>query len=137
MPQQTAFGIDFGTTNTRVAYYDGERLRMVQLVPEAGHPFQLPTLVSYRDGEPVAYGPEARRQQQGVLPPRPLKWLLGSDLRIEIEGSELEPVEIVADFFRQLKQLVGKAVKAEPLNRAALTIPVHYPPKARQPTSLS
>jgi molecular chaperone DnaK len=132
MPKQTAFGIDFGTTNTRVAYYDGQRLRMVPFITAAGQSFQLPTLVSYRNGEPVAYGAEARRQQHGVLPPRPLKWLLGGDLPIEVEGSKLEPVEIVADFFRHLKQLVGKAVKAEPLNRAALTIPVHYPPKARE-----
>src|SRR5262245_27495108 len=63
MPKQTAFVIDFGTTNTRVAYYDGQRLRMVPFITAAGQSFQLPTLVSYRNGEPVAYGAEARRQQ--------------------------------------------------------------------------
>jgi molecular chaperone DnaK (HSP70) len=105
---------------------------MVPFITAAGQSFQLPTLVSYRGGEPVAYGFDARRQQQGVLPPRPLKWLLGGDLPVEIEGAELDPVEIAADFFRHLKMLVGKSVKAEPLNKAALTIPVHYPPKARQ-----
>ena len=75
---------------------------------------------------------DARHQQQGALPPRPLKWLLGGDLPIEIEGAKLEPVDIVADFFRYLKRLVEQAVKAEPLTHAALTIPVHYPPKARE-----
>jgi molecular chaperone DnaK len=132
MTKQTAFGIDFGTTNTRVAYYNGERLRMVPFTTAAGQSFQLPTMVSYYNGEPVAFGFDARRQQQGVLPPRPLKWLLGGDLPIEIEGSKLEPVEIIADFFRHLKKLVGEAVKGEPLQKAALTIPVHYSPKARE-----
>lgn len=129
---QTAFGIDFGTTNTRVAYYDGERLRMVQLAPGTGQPYLLPTLVAYSGGVPVSYGLEARRQERGVLPPRPLKWLLGSDLPIEIDGARLDPVDVVTDFLRCLKQLVAKAVKAEPLDRAAVTIPVHYPPRARQ-----
>jgi molecular chaperone DnaK len=132
MPKKTAFGIDFGTTNTRVAYYDGERLRMVRLASQSEHPFQLPSLVSYRDGEPVAWGDDARRQQPGVLPPRPIKWLLGGELPIEIEGTKLEPVDICADFLRHLKLLVSQAVKAESFTAAALTIPVHYPPKARQ-----
>lgn len=132
MPTRTAFGIDFGTTNTRVAYYDGERLRMVWLTPQARNPFLLPSRLSYRNGEPDTYGAEARRQQPGVLPPRPIKWLLDGDLPIEIEGTKLDPVDIVADFFRHLKRLVEQAVKAEPFTQAALTIPVHYPPKARQ-----
>src|ERR1700674_2092978 len=122
MPKQTAFGIDFGTTNTRVAYYDGERLRMVKFFTTEGESYQLPSLVSYRDGEPVAYGTEARRQEQGVLPPRSLKWLMGVELPIEIEGAKCEPVEMAADFFRHLKQLVGQVIKAEPLTKAAITI---------------
>lgn len=132
MPIPTAFGIDFGTTNTRVAYYDGHRLRMVGLVTSAGQTFQFPSLVSYRDGKPVAYGDDARRQQQGALPPRPLKWLLGSDLPVEIDGSSLDPTAIAADFFRELKRLVGQVIRNEPLTTAAVTIPVHYPPQARQ-----
>jgi molecular chaperone DnaK (HSP70) len=62
----TAFGIDFGTTNTRVAYYDGERLRLVPFVLQGVQYYQLPTLVSYANGEVVAVGPEAIRQ--GTLP---------------------------------------------------------------------
>lgn len=132
MPKQTAFGIDFGTTNTRVAYYDGQRLRMVPFFNSAGQSFQLPSLISYRNGEPVAYGSETRSQDPGNLPPRPLKWLLGDDLPIEVAGSKLESVEIVADFFGHIKEQVWRVIKAEHLDKAALTIPVHYPPKARQ-----
>src|SRR5262249_6809361 len=123
--KRTAFGIDFGTTNTRVAYYDGERLRMVPFMVQGIQAYQLPTLVSYKDGEAVAVGPEARKQ--GALPGRAIKWLLGQDQPVEVDGGGREPVEIVADFFRSLKRMVAESIRAEPLSRAALTIPVHYP----------
>ena len=126
----TAFGIDFGTTNTRVAYYDGERLRLVPFVLQGVQYYQLPTLVSYANGDMAAIGPEARRL--GTLPAKPIKWLLGQVEPVEIEGGSREPVEIAADFFRHLRRLVRESIKAESLTRAAVTIPVHYPPKARQ-----
>jgi molecular chaperone DnaK (HSP70) len=126
----TAFGIDFGTTNTRVAYYDGERLRLVPFVLQGVQFYQMPTLVSYANGAVAAVGPEARRQ--GTLPAKPIKWLLGQVESVEVDGGAREPVEIAADFFRHLRRLVGESIKAEPLTRAAVTIPVHYPPKARQ-----
>ena len=63
--RRTAFGIDFGTTNTRVAYYNGEQLSLVPLVSQVGQRCHLPTLVSYRDGEAVAFGVEAREQKLG------------------------------------------------------------------------
>lgn len=119
MANPTAFGIDFGTTNTRVAYYDGERLRMVRLNPQASQPFQLPTLVGYQDGEATAYGSDAARLESGVLPPRPIKWMLDQDLPIEIDGGSREPVDVVADFFRHLRKRVEQTIKAEPLTRAA------------------
>jgi molecular chaperone DnaK len=126
----TAFGIDFGTTNTRVAYYDGERLRLVPFVLQGIQYYQLPTLVSYASGGVAGVGPEARRQ--GTLPAKPIKWLLGQVEPVEVEGGTREPVEIAADFFRHVRRLVGESIKAEPLTRAAVTIPVHYPPRARQ-----
>lgn len=128
----TTFGIDFGTTNTRVAYYDGQSLRLVPFVTPAGTTYQLPSLVSYQDGEPVAYGQEARRSQKGTLLARPIKWLLGRSEPVEVEGGTREPVAIVADFFRYLRRLVQESVRQTPLDRAAVTIPVHYPPEARR-----
>jgi molecular chaperone DnaK (HSP70) len=128
--KQTAFGIDFGTTNTRVAYYDGERLRIVPFVTPSGQFYQLPTLISYKDGTVAAVGPEARKN--GTLPSRSIKWLLDQNKEVEIDGGAREPVEIVADFFRHLRRMVRESVKGEPFDRAALTIPVHYPPNARK-----
>lgn len=127
--QQTAFGIDFGTTNTRVAYYDGERLRMIPFIVKGTQSFQVPSLISYRDGTMAGFGALAR--SKGTVIEKP-KWLLGKDEPVEIDGGERTAVEIVADFFRELRRLVGETGKTQPMERAALTIPVHYPPKARR-----
>lgn len=128
--RQTAFGIDFGTTNTRVAYYDGERLRMVPFVTKGIRRYQLPTSISYAGGQVVAVGAEAR-ENRGVLSGK-IKWLLGQEQPVEVDSTAYDATRITADFFRALKRMVGDSIRAEPLSKAALTIPVHYPPKARQ-----
>ena len=61
MPEiRTAFGIDFGTTNTRIAYCARQQLRMVPIRDQRGESYGLPTTLAYLEGNPVAYGYEAR-----------------------------------------------------------------------------
>ena len=127
-----AFGIDFGTTNTRVAFYDGTHVRMVQFpTPSAGLLIQYPTLISYEFGKPVAFGPEARIQKHGTLLSQPMKWLLNLNDPIEVEGGIREPVEIVAAFLGNVRKLAEEFLRRQ-MTEAAVTIPVHYPPKARR-----
>ena len=130
----TAFGIDFGTTNTRVAYFDGEKVRIVPFSTKKGKVYQLPTTVAYQNGEPVAYGIDALdlNLDQGVVFPEPLKWVLGSTEPVEVHGGTRDRVDLVADFLKNLKKLTAAELKNAPLDRAAVTIPVHYPPTARQ-----
>lgn len=122
------FGIDFGTTNTRVAYYDGGRVRAVPFDTSAGTAYHLPTLISYQGGEPVAVGADARTA--GTLFPDPLKWLLGPPEPVEVDGGTRHRVQVVADFLARLRRLVEAALDV-PLAAAAVTVPVHYPPAAR------
>lgn len=123
----TAFGIDFGTTNTRVAYFDGQRVRMVPF--DRPEMVQLPTRIAYKNSEPVAFG--AATRSAGTLFPQSLKWILDSAEPVEVDGGKCERVEVVASFLRHLRQLVNKNLKNASLDRAAVTIPVHYPPDAR------
>ncbi len=62
MPEiRTAFGIDFGTTNTRIAYCElCQTLGMVPIRDQRGESYGLPTTLAYLEGNPVAYGYEAR-----------------------------------------------------------------------------
>ncbi|MDB5308648.1 MAG: hypothetical protein JWO38_2850 [Gemmataceae bacterium] len=131
---KTAFGIDFGTTNTRVAYFDGEKVRIVPFSTKKGTVNQLPTTVAYQNGEPVAYGVDAQQMSadQGVQFPEPMKWILGSGESVEVHGGTRDRVDVVADYLKNLKRLVAASLPKAPLDRAAVTIPVHYPPAARR-----
>lgn len=135
---QTAFGIDFGTTNTRVSYFDGERIRMVPFsTKEQGQTYQLPSAISYRDGKPVACGAAAQLQTKGTLFPDPLKWLLGPGEPVEVAGGTRDRVAVVSDFLERLRDMVKVSLPRAPLDRAAVTIPVHYPPRARAQLALA
>lgn len=127
------FGIDFGTTNTRVAYFDGQTIRAVPFKTGGTRVFQLPTALAYRNGEPVAYGADALTlpSDRGEPFAHPLKWALGSDRPVDIPGGSREPVEAVTDFLRYLRTSVQAELPGVPFDRAAVTIPVHYPPPAR------
>ena len=132
---QVVFGVDFGTTNTRVAYYDGRRLQMVPILDERGAGYyNLPTVVAYEEGRPVSYGKAALDGRRGVLPPGPIKWLLdrGTDEPVEVDGRPMDPVSMTADFFGHLRSLVARAVPSTPMDRISVTIPVHFPPRARE-----
>jgi molecular chaperone DnaK (HSP70) len=129
MASKTAFGIDFGTTNTRIAYFDGEKLFLVPVYDSenSARSWYIPSMVAYSGGEPVAYGYDARDRKKGQLPPDAIKWLLAQENLVEIDGVCKKPVEIAADFFRYLKKVVENVKMNEPLTSAAITIPVNYP----------
>jgi molecular chaperone DnaK (HSP70) len=135
-----AFGIDFGTTNTRVAYFNGEAVQIVQFTTSEGTVSQLPTAVAYQHGRPVAFGTDAQTLPtgQGTLFPKPLKWLLRSPEPVEVgDGQTRDPGDVVSDFLKNLKDLVARALPRAPLDRAAVTIPVHYPTDARRRLALA
>jgi hypothetical chaperone protein len=52
-------GIDFGTTNSSVAYYDGKRLRPIELDPTNENPYVLPSLLYIDRAFNVALGTPA------------------------------------------------------------------------------
>lgn len=127
------FGIDFGTTNTRVAYFDGFKVRAVPLVTGKRTLYRILTQIAYCDGEAVAIGADALELGPGKGLPlsKPLKWLLVEDGDLEVEGGKRNRIDIVADFLIRLREQVTKSVPTYPLKRATVTIPVHYPPDAR------
>ena len=132
-----SFGIDFGTTNTRVAHFEGRFIRCVPFENRdrtVGH--QMPTAIAYQHGRPVAYGDEALAPTLGKRFSRPLKWMLKSADEVDVEGGIRDPVEAVADFLMHLKRTVGEELPGRwpgiALDRTAVTIPVDYPTAARR-----
>src|SRR5262245_34909223 len=115
-PSQGIYGIDFGTTNTRVAYCSPHgRLAMVPFTDSEGREYRIRTLLAYQDGAAVAFGRTARDRNSGQLPRRSIKWLLDEERAVEVGGAVIEPAAMVADFFRHVRQQVQDAKFPEDL----------------------
>ena len=129
---ETAFGVDFGTTNTRIAYFDGEKPIMVPVDDSRGRSYSIPSVVGYQDGNPVEFGYDVRRKAD-VVPISALKWLLDREDPLDVGGHIISPIRVVTDFFQHLKKLVRSSnLREREMNRISLTVPVNYPHRARE-----
>jgi molecular chaperone DnaK (HSP70) len=128
------FGIDFGTTNTRIAYFDGEKPVMIPVEDSRGRAYTIPTMIGYRDGEPVVFGQDAREvaSENDIQVCGNLKWILDQENPLEVGRRYIEPEKMVTDFFKFLQEVVHRtAAVREELERVALTVPVNYPFQSR------
>lgn len=134
------FGLDFGTTNSLVAYVDVEGDEAVPLL-DRGNPLPDPSVLWYHGTECVAGKDAKDRLTRPVLGVsgdvvRSPKRYLGIGTPIHVAGRVLTPAEIVADFFRYLRKacerrLCGLLGRLE-FDRAVLTIPVQLTGRGRQ-----
>lgn len=122
-------GLDFGTTNSLVAFVDAREERVRTLTNrEDLRPH--PSTVWYRAGS-VIVGREARSQLEGndivsgsfVRSP---KRLLDRESPVDVDGTPMSPESIVADVLRFLREDAAVSREGLALNveRAVLTIPV-------------
>lgn len=128
---QSAFGIDFGTTNSLAAVVVGDRaLALVDQVTRRPHP----SVLWYR-GADVVVGRIARENMdltETGAPPgfvRSPKMSLRRDGPIFVDGRPIEPTDAVAEVLRHLKHDAAQPRERVPgrdLNRAVVTIPVDF-----------
>lgn len=123
-------GLDFGTTNSLAAYIDHEeRVRaLTNIEDDRPHP----SAVWYRAGETIV-GRDARAHLDagheaisGAFVRSP-KRLLRHDAPVDVEGTPMDPRDIVADVLRFIKDDAGSRERgkaAQELDRVVLTIPV-------------
>ena len=125
----SVFGIDFGTTNTRIAYFDGQKPIMISVEDRRGRAYTIPTMLGYQNGKPVVFGEDAREAASNtdIHICENIKWILDREDPLDIGGHLIEPYQVVADFFEYLKTVVKKTASVrEDLERIALTVPVNY-----------
>ncbi len=67
-------GLDFGTSNSAVAYFDGERLRPVSLDPQNENPHVLPSLIYIDRQHQVRLGAMAAAEYLERETGRPIVW---------------------------------------------------------------
>ena len=147
-------GIDLGTTNSLVAYVDGQT-GLPRVIPDAeGRPL-LPSVVGFTP-EGIVVGHAARRQ----LVRRPastvysVKRFMGRGfedvkdelryfpftvkpadgiVRLDVGGREVTPPEVSAAILRALKER-AEAFFGEPVEKAVITVPAYFNDSQRQAT---
>jgi molecular chaperone DnaK (HSP70) len=127
---ERTIGIDFGTTNTRIAYCDGAQVRVLTERNEFS-PF-IPSAVSYQYGRPFAFGRRAKEDESSVSISS-LKWLLAEDREIDVGAATAKTAtEIVTDFAEYLRTILQDNHVDPQGHDIAVTIPVKFPLFARR-----
>jgi actin-like ATPase involved in cell morphogenesis len=133
----SAFGIDFGTTNSLAATIAGERaLALVDAATLRPHP----SVIWYR-GTQTVVGQEAKQHldiTEGGAPPgfvRSPKMRLRREGPIFVDGRPVEPIDAVAEVLLHLKRdaaIPRERAKGHVLDRAVMTIPVDFGGRERR-----
>ncbi|MGW1801594.1 Hsp70 family protein, partial [Streptomyces sp. NPDC001984] len=117
-------GIDFGTTNSAIALFEGEDVR---LIPNAEGALTTPSLVAITESGDVLVGTPAKRQ--AITNPdytiRSAKLKLGTDWSITRGTVRLTAEDVAEHILRRLREDV-EAYAGGPLYRAVLTVPANF-----------
>ena len=132
MSEQVIVGIDLGTTNSEVAAFSGERVRVLG---PGGERSMLPSCVGLSPAGELLVGAPARNQH--LLYPertvRSVKRKMGSDERLQLGERRLTPQEVSALVLRELSAWAGRALGSAPA-RAVVTVPAYFSDVQRQAT---
>ncbi|MFC8669022.1 Hsp70 family protein [Streptomyces sp. NPDC057199] len=117
-------GIDFGTTNSAIALYDGDDVR---LIPNAEGALTTPSLVAITEDGEILVGTPAKRQ--AITNPdytiRSAKLRLGTDWSITRGTVRLTAEDVAEHILRRLRE-DAEAYAGGPLHGAILTAPANF-----------
>lgn len=124
-------GIDFGTTNSLVAYLD-DNLTPRIIVNERGSRL-TPSAVYFKNSFEVIVGEIAKSQRllrphQTILS---VKRQIGLDVEYEIFGTKYKPTEIAALIFRKIINYASDFLK-HPIAKAVVTVPAYFDDNQRR-----
>lgn len=126
------YGIDFGTTNTRIAYFDGNKASIVPATGNWGKDYQIPSVVGIKNGKAVAFGREALIRDD-VSKIHSIKWIIDREDPLEIEGHLVNPIDIITEYFKYIVRVVEQSARPKDvLANTAVTVPVKYSYRARE-----
>ncbi len=124
-------GIDLGTTNSEIAAYVGDRVRVLG----AGDSRMLPSCVGLSpEGELLVGGPA--RNQQLVYPERTVRSIkrkMGTDEKARLGDKDFTPQEISSFILRALVEQAEHEL-GEKVDKAVITIPAYFSDAQRQAT---
>jgi len=125
-------GIDLGTTNSCVAFMDGNE---AVVIPNAEGGRTTPSVVGFSKTGERLVGDAAKRQ--AITNPEKtiisVKRHMGTDYKVEIDGKSYTPQEISAMILQKLKA-DAEAYLGEKVTQAVITVPAYFNDSQRQAT---
>lgn len=125
----TVIGIDFGTANAMVGYFDGEAPR---IIPNEWGAELTPTIVNVAPAGEVTVGAVAKTRS--VLAPAAtvtaFKPFLGSSKRYVLRGETFTPTELTALVLKSLR-VNAERYLGEPVSEAVLSVPTFFDNRQR------
>lgn len=133
------FGIDFGTTNSLVALYQGGE---AIIIPDSKGNALLPSVVSFTEAGPIV-GLSAKDSANAIFS---VKRLLGrnlegfkkkypfinitDNLNLSVEGKKINIISVAQEIFKALKKNVKSGLNIE-LKKAVITVPAYFDNSSR------
>ncbi|MEW6432596.1 MAG: Hsp70 family protein [Myxococcota bacterium] len=125
-------GIDLGTTNSLVAFMDGDR---PEIIPNKGGKRLTPSIVGLDKNGLVHVGDTARNQLVS-MPDRTVaevKRLMGSDAKVTLGDRQYTPQEISGFVLKSLKDDAERYLERA-IEEAVITVPAYFTDAQRQAT---
>jgi len=128
-------GIDLGTTNSLVSYWNGER---PELIPNALGDNLTPSVVSLDDKGQVYVGEIARQRlvSHPELSAANFKRKMGSKAQIQLGKKFYSPEELSGLVLKQLKQ-DAETVLGETISSAVISVPAYFNDAQRKATKIA
>ena len=125
-------GIDLGTTNSAVAYWNGSE---AEIIPNDRGSRITPSVVALGEEGDFLVG-ESALNQAVIYPEHTVigvKRRMGSSHRYELRGTQLSPEEISAVIIRELRRHAEEYL-GESIHEAVITVPAYFSEKQRRAT---
>ncbi len=123
-------GIDLGTTNSCIAVMEGGE---ATVIPNPEGSRTTPSVVAFKDEERLV-GEVAKRQ--AITNPNTIQSIkrhMGTDHKVDVEGSSFSPQEISAIILQKLKSYAEDYL-GEGVEKAVITVPAYFNDAERQAT---
>lgn len=125
-------GIDLGTTNSLVAYFDGERTR---IIPNRLGKALTPSIVSVDENDNILVGETAK--EYGLLHPNQVaqvfKRTMGTEQKYQLADKSYNAEELSAFVLKSLKE-DAEAYLNEEVEEAVISVPAYFDDKRRKAT---
>jgi len=118
-------GLDFGTTNSTISYFDKESGKLESFKVRAGDTDYIPTIVAYNKNNEISIGDSAKLYltAKNYEVYEHFKLLLGKNADKVIEGKTKTPTEVTKDFIKKLLDEYKTNRNVEKLDGIIMTVP--------------